>query len=364
MIELKKVVTINPSKSEIKDFPNNMDVSFIEMASVSDKGFVENKVNKKLGELRKGSYKYFKEDDILIAKITPCMENGKCGIAEGLTNNIGLGSSEFHVFRTGKNILPKYLFAILNRDEIRLVAETNMTGASGHKRVPEYFYANIKLPLPPIKIQQKIVDEIEILEKQEKNLQSKIYTHKEHINNSLENLLGKATKSVRLSDTDIFETKIGKRVLKSEISNQGKYPVYSANVFEPFGFIDKELLTDFSISSVLWGIDGDWMVNVISENKPFYPTDHCGYLRIKQPIAKARYIAYCLDKEGQQIGFSRTKRASIDRIEGIKIPLPTMAEQEKVDSEIEKLEQEITKSEKQIAEIPKQKEAILKKYLE
>jgi type I restriction enzyme M protein len=364
LIELKKVVTINPSKSEIKDFPNNMDVSFIEMASVSDKGFVENKVNKKLGELRKGSYKYFKEDDILIAKITPCMENGKCGIAEGLTNNIGLGSSEFHVFRTGKNILPKYLFAILNRDEIRLVAETNMTGASGHKRVPEYFYANIKLPLPPIKIQQKIVDEIEILEKQEKNLQSKIYTHKEHINNSLENLLGKATKSVRLSDTDIFETKIGKRVLKSEISNQGKYPVYSANVFEPFGFIDKELLTDFSISSVLWGIDGDWMVNVISENKPFYPTDHCGYLRIKQPIAKARYIAYCLDKEGQQIGFSRTKRASIDRIEGIKIPLPTMAEQEKVDSEIEKLEQEITKSEKQIAEIPKQKEAILKKYLE
>ncbi|MCL8009367.1 hypothetical protein M8845_18225 [Gelidibacter japonicus] len=89
-----------------------------------------------------------------------------------------------------------------------------------------------------------------------------------------------------------------------------------------------------------------------------------GYLRIKQPFAKARYIAYCLDKEGQQIGFSRTKRASIDRIEGIKIPLPTIAEQEKVDIEIEKLEKEITEFEKQIAEIPKQKEAILKKYLE
>lgn len=224
--------------------------------------------------------------------------------------------------------------------------------------------SNVKIPLPPLSIQQKIVDEIEVLEKQEQDLQNKIITHKEHINTSLETLFNKANKSVRLSDTAIFETKIGKRVLKSEISNQGKYPVYSANVFEPFGFIDKELLTDFSTSSVVWGIDGDWMVNVIPANKPFYPTDHCGYLRIKQPIAKARYIAYCLDKEGQQIGFSRTKRASIDRIEGIKIPLPTMAEQEKVDIEIEKLEKEITVFEKQIAEIPKQKEAILKKYLE
>ncbi len=223
---------------------------------------------------------------------------------------------------------------------------------------------SIKIPLPPKDIQRKIVSEIEKSENQEQDLQNKILIHKEHINTSLKNLFNKATKSVRLSNTDIFETKIGKRVLKREISNQGKYPVYSANVFEPFGFIDKELLTDFSTSSVVWGIDGDWMVNVIPANMPFYPTDHCGYLRIKQPIAKARYIAYCLDKEGQQIGFSRTKRASIDRIEGIKIPLPTMAEQEKVDIKIEKLEKEITEFEKQIAEIPKQKEAILKKYLE
>ena len=79
---------------------------------------------------------------------------------------------------------------------------------------------NIKIPLPPKDIQQKIVDEIEVLEKQEQYLQSKINKHKEHINNSLENLVNKATKSVRLSDTDVFETKIGKRVLKSEINNE------------------------------------------------------------------------------------------------------------------------------------------------
>jgi len=253
--------------------------------------------------------------------------------------------------------LPKYLESIFNKLNFDQYAV-----GTPQLTVPQI--SEYRIPLPPLDIQQKIVDKIEVLEKQAQDLQSKILTHKEHINNSLETLFNKATKSVRLSDTDIFETKIGKRVLKSEISNQGKYPVYSANVFEPFGFINKELLTDFSTSSVVWGIDGDWMVNVIPANKPFYPTDHCGYLRIKQPIAKARYIAYCLDKEGQQIGFSRTKRASIDRIEGIKIPLPTIAEQEKVDFDIEKLEKEITEFEKQIAEIPKQKETILKKYLE
>ncbi|QMU64200.1 MAG: N-6 DNA methylase [Flavobacteriaceae bacterium] len=260
-------------------------------------------------------------------------------------------------------IIPSYLNSIL-KSEISRTQLRNLGFGSVQFNLSKTDLLNFKIPLPPLDIQQKIVDEIEVLEKQEQDLQNKIITHKEHINTALETLFNKATKSVRLGDTDIFETKIGKRVLKSEISNQGKYPVYSANVFEPFGFINKELLTDFSTSSVVWGIDGDWMVNVIPANKPFYPTDHCGYLRIKQPIAKARYIAYCLDKEGQQIGFSRTKRASIDRIQGIKIPLPTMAEQEKVDIEIENLEKEITAFETEIAEIPKQKEAILKKYLE
>ncbi|GAB4161070.1 MAG: N-6 DNA methylase [Winogradskyella sp.] len=266
-------------------------------------------------------------------------------------------------FQNNKKLINVYLRELLNHKVVKNQIDYESKG-SNRTFVSLTILRNLKIPLAPLDVQQKIVDEIEVLEKQVQDLQSKINSHKEHINTSLETLFNKASKSVRLSDTDIFETKIGKRVLKSEISNQGKYPVYSANVFEPFGFINKELLTDFSTSSVVWGIDGDWMVNVIPANKPFYPTDHCGYLRIKQPIAKARYIAYCLDKEGQQIGFSRTKRASIDRIEGIKIPLPTMTEQEKVDIEIEKLEKEIIEFEKQIAEIPKQKETILKKYLE
>lgn len=157
---------INPSKTEIKNIANDTVVSFVEMASVSEEGFISKKINKPLSELRKGSYTYFKENDILIAKITPCMENGKCAIATGLTNDIGMGSSEFHVIRVNEKINNKYLFTILNRTKIRKEAEKNMTGASGHRRVPAAYYENLKIFVPPINEQLKFIDEIVEIENQ------------------------------------------------------------------------------------------------------------------------------------------------------------------------------------------------------
>ncbi len=110
--------------------------------------------------MRKGSYTYFAEDDIIIAKITPCMENGKCAIATGLTNKIGFGSSEFHVLRSNEQIINKYLFGYLNRETIRQMAEKRMTGASRHRRVPISFYENLQIPVPPMPEQEKIVAEL------------------------------------------------------------------------------------------------------------------------------------------------------------------------------------------------------------
>ena len=112
-------------------------------------------------EVRKGSYTSFQENDIIIAKITPCMENGKCALATGLTNGIGMGSSEFHVFRCGTEILPKYLFGYLNRQVIRQKAEKMMAGSSGHRRVPIRFYQQLLIPVPPLNDQQKIVSQIQ-----------------------------------------------------------------------------------------------------------------------------------------------------------------------------------------------------------
>jgi len=156
---------INPSKVAIRTVSDETMVSFIEMSSVSNDGFIETKVDKTLKELRKGSYTYFAENDVIIAKITPCMENGKCALATGLTNHIGMGSSEFHVFRADESvILPAYLFYCLNRESIRKLAATQMTGKSGHRRVPISFYETLPISLPSLLEQQHIVSAIEKLE--------------------------------------------------------------------------------------------------------------------------------------------------------------------------------------------------------
>ncbi|WP_201600163.1 restriction endonuclease subunit S [Psychrobacter submarinus] len=159
--KLNDFAIFNPSKSEISSKRDNLKVSFIEMSSVNEDGYIDYKEDRLLKDVKKGSYKYFAENDIIIAKITPCMENGKCAIATGLTNNIGFGSSEFHVIRVDDKVSSSnYVFAFLNRETIRLEAEKHMTGSSGHRRVPAGFYQNLEIPLPNIDEQIKLVNTI------------------------------------------------------------------------------------------------------------------------------------------------------------------------------------------------------------
>jgi type I restriction enzyme M protein len=232
----------------------------------------------------------------------------------------------------------------------------------GLKHLQKPDFRNMQIPLPPLEIQQKIISEIEVLEKKENEVNSKIENLKEKIEQGFRELDNKADKTLRVSDTDIFDISIGKRVLSDEVTTKG-IPVFSANVFEPFGFIDKYLITDFSVSSVLWGIDGDWMVNYMPASKPFYPTDHCGVLRVKNNEILPKYLVWLLNEEGKKICFSRALRASIDRIQGITIKVPPLSEQQKIVSEIEKIETQIAELETELKEIPKQKEKILKDNL-
>ncbi len=166
-IPLSQLAAINPSKTELRQYPDTLAVSFVEMASVSEDGFIAHTTVRELGDLRKGSYTYFAENDILIAKITPCMENGKCALATGLSNGVGMGSTEFHVFRAfPEKVSPAFLFVLLNRKVIREAAAQVMTGSSGHRRVPANFYANLLLAIPSLTEQQRTLKTIEKLEKQ------------------------------------------------------------------------------------------------------------------------------------------------------------------------------------------------------
>ena len=165
----------------------------------------------------------------------------------------------------------------------------------------------------------------------------------------------------RLSDKNIFELSIGNRVLSDEVVENGSIPIYSANVFEEFGRIDKQNITDFSVPSILWGIDGDWMVNIIPANKPFYPTDHCGVLRIKTDDIIPKYMALALQAEGEFERFSRSNRASTQRISNLVIQIPSVADQQKVVDAIEAIDKKIADEQAIISE---QSEKVKSKFAE
>lgn len=135
---------------------------------------------------------------------------------------------------------------------------------------------------------------------------------------------------IKLNNPNMFELSIGKRVLKSEISDIGKYPIYSANVMEPFGKIDKLEIKSFDKDSILWGIDGDWMTAFLKKGIEFYPTDHCGVIRVLDPEVDPYYLSMILDIIGRQYGFSRSYRASTERVAAVRIPLPPKEVQETV----------------------------------
>lgn len=150
---------INPKKIDTKELDDDMTVSFIPMPCVSDIwGKITKKELRKLGEVKKG-YTNFCEGDVLFAKITPCMENGKSAIVDKLENNIGFGSTEFYVFRCNENKLNnKYLYYFVRQKTFRDEAKGEMTGAVGQQRVPKTFLENYKIKLPTIEEQQEIVN--------------------------------------------------------------------------------------------------------------------------------------------------------------------------------------------------------------
>jgi restriction endonuclease S subunit len=152
--------------------------------------------------------------------------------------------------------------------------------------------------------------------------------------------------------------------LKNEISDVGVgLPVMSANVKEPFGFTSKELIPSFDLPSVLWGIDGDWMVNFVPENKPFYPTDHCGVVRIKSKDIHPRYFVTAFEEEGKRVRFSRSNRASMEAINGLRFRVPPIQEQIDFANIVEESENVIRKAQIIITAAPDKKQAILKKYI-
>ena len=150
---LGKCCELNPKRP--KDIDDELWVSFVPMPAVSEDGRLSASEMKQYAEVKKG-FTYFAENDVLFAKITPCMENGKGCVAEGLSNGIGAGSTEFHVLRpiAGKSN-PFWLYILTMHDAFRSAARQSMTGTGGQLRVPISFLDDYPITLPPVELQEE-----------------------------------------------------------------------------------------------------------------------------------------------------------------------------------------------------------------
>lgn len=176
---LGEVFIIKPPKREAQEKLKKDDfVSFIQMKNlaIGKKGLILEE-ERKLKDVA-GSYTYFADEDVLLAKITPCFENGKLGIARNLKNGIGFGSSEYIVFRSKGEVVSDYLYYFLARNKFRKDGAKKMSGACGHKRVSKEFIEDTTLPFPKSLSEQKsIVAKLDALSAETKKLET-IYRQK------------------------------------------------------------------------------------------------------------------------------------------------------------------------------------------
>jgi type I restriction enzyme S subunit len=190
---LSKICEIGPSKREVlKKLKEDDLVSFVPMEDLGKASkHLTLRKEKILKEVIK-SYTYFADGDVLLAKITPCFENGKLGIARNLKNGVGFGSSEFIVFRPTDNIISEYLFYFLSREDFLKEGKKLMTGAVGHKRVSKEFIEDLRIPFPSLTKQKSIVTKLDALSTETKKLEAIYKTKLNHLEELKKSILKKA----------------------------------------------------------------------------------------------------------------------------------------------------------------------------
>ena len=160
---LEEVSEINP-RIDKQSIDDNLEVTFLPMKNVKElSGKIDLSETKRFSEVKRKSYTPFRDGDVLFAKVTPCMENGKIAIAHDLKNGIGFGSTEFHVIRLLEKLSTPFFFFYFIQQKFRQEAQRVMTSAVGLLRVPTHYMRQIPIPLPPFSEQHRIVAKIEEL---------------------------------------------------------------------------------------------------------------------------------------------------------------------------------------------------------
>jgi type I restriction enzyme S subunit len=187
-LPLKRIAEINP-RTTFRNIEEQTRLTFVPMEAITDEDGTIVAPQERVFADNVG-YTSFQEGDLLWAKITPCMDNGKSAVAEGLLNGFGFGSTEYHVFRPKSAALNiKYLHALLRMKRLRHAAKSYFGGSSGHQRVDEAFFAHLHIPLPDAAVQRHIVEELERRRADAKRLRAEAETELEIAKRRIEAML-------------------------------------------------------------------------------------------------------------------------------------------------------------------------------
>lgn len=316
---LDEVCEINPRMP--KSLRDEDAVSFLSMAAVSEDGGINFEEERKFRDVKKG-YTYFGRGDVLVAKITPCFENGKATRTESLIKSVGFGSTEFHVLRAGKMIDPSYLFHLVWNSKFREVGAANMTGSAGQKRVPADFLKRLEIPLPPLDEQRRIaaiLDKADALRRKRKHALALLDTLTQSI--FLEMFGDPATNPRNLQKIqlgDIIKVKSGDGLIAKDMV-AGPYLVYGGNGIN--GYHDQFM---FPEPKLVIGRVGVYCGAIHMTKPKSWITDNALYVSEFKRTISPIYLQYALMQANlnQYAGRAAQPLVSGSRIYPVEILLP------------------------------------------
>ena len=346
-VRLGEVCKINPVRRSMLQRSDETTTTFVPMAALDEiKGEIIRQETRPYVEVKKG-YTYFEEKDVLFAKITPCMQNGKHAIAKGLIGGIGFGSTEFHVIRPGNIIISEWIHSFIRQPWVLTSATAHFTGAVGQQRVPEYFLGNLLIPLPPLSEQKRIAailnEQMEAVQRARKATQAQLEAAKALSAAYLRQVfprpdeeLPEGWRWVRLGEVADFIN--GRAFKPDEWSNTG-LPIiriqnltsigapfnYSAGVVDQCHLVqDGDLLISWSatLDVFLW-LRGPAVLNQhifkVTEQAQLVRRDYL-YFAVREDMEEIR----------AQVHGATMRHITKPEFESIKIPLPPLSEQKRI----------------------------------
>lgn len=374
---LCEIAEINPRKP---DRPNDGLVSFIPMDAVSESATVLHLEDRCYEDVEKG-FTSFKDKDVLVAKITPCFENGKGALVEGLTNGIGFGSTEFHVLRATPDASPSFIYYVTNTEQFRIKGEANMQGSAGQKRVTTDYLKILKILVPPISEQRKIAQILSTWDKtistterllankqqQKKALMQRLLTGKQRfagfegewvqypirrfiVESRMAGSTGDTAKkiTVKLYGQGVvakIEKRVGSESTKYYSRRSGQF-IYSKLDFlnGAFGIVPPELdgyesTLDLPAFDFQDCVDPNWFIYYVSREE-FYTS-----------------------QLGLANGGRKARRVNPSDLLDVQIPTPTLDEQKQIASILKSSDAEISLMQQRLDNLKKQKKALMQQLL-